>query len=336
MFWRCLFLQAAWNRRGMQNLGFAYAIDPALRALYPEPARREEALARHLGFFNSHPYMAAAIVGGAIHHEERVAAGAEPRRGAARLQGDAAGAARGGRATASSGPRSARSSAPWRRSGRCSSAGPAVVAALVVYNAIHLSLRVGLFRAGYRQGDALVGTIARLSLPVLADRLRGAGAALCGLAAALYLLRSAALTGLAAAALAAATAALGYARAGARRAPPAHRLRRDPGRGRRGAPPRPPPREQLGMPRHERTFEIINTLGLHARAAAQLVQAANRYRAEIHVEKDGMQVNGKSIMGVLTLAAAKGSRITLSVEGDDAETAMAALAKIIENGFGET
>ena len=69
---------------------------------------------------------------------------------------------------------------------------------------------MGLFRAGYRQGDALVGTIARLSLPVLADRLRGGGAALCGLAAALYLVRSAALTGLAAAALAALTAALGY------------------------------------------------------------------------------------------------------------------------------
>ena len=77
-FWRCLFLQAAWNRRGMQNLGFAYAIDPALRALYPEPARREGALGRHLQFFNCHPYMAGAILGGAIHHEERVAAGAEP------------------------------------------------------------------------------------------------------------------------------------------------------------------------------------------------------------------------------------------------------------------
>ena len=90
------------------------------------------------------------------------------------------------------------------------------------------------------------------------------------------------------------------------------------------------------MPRHERTFVIINTLGLHARAAAQLVQTANRYRADIHVEKDGMQVNGKSIMGVLTLAAAKGSSIVVIVEGEDAETAMTALARIIESGFGET
>jgi phosphocarrier protein len=90
------------------------------------------------------------------------------------------------------------------------------------------------------------------------------------------------------------------------------------------------------MPRHDRTFIILNSLGLHARAAAQLVQIANRFRCEVHVEKDGMQVNGKSIMGVLTLAAAKGSTITVSVDGEDADPAMAALAKVIENGFGET
>ncbi len=73
------------------------------------------------------------------------------------------------------------------------------------------------------------------------------------------------------------------------------------------------------MPRHERHFIIVNSLGLHARAAAQLVQIANRFRSNIHVEKDGMQVNGKSIMGVLTLAAAKGATIVVSAEGEDAE-----------------
>jgi phosphocarrier protein len=90
------------------------------------------------------------------------------------------------------------------------------------------------------------------------------------------------------------------------------------------------------MPRAERTFTIVNALGLHARAAAQLVQAANRFRAEIHVEKDGMTVNGKSIMGVLTLAAAKGSVVGVVCDGEDADAAMAALAKVIEGGFGET
>jgi phosphocarrier protein HPr len=89
------------------------------------------------------------------------------------------------------------------------------------------------------------------------------------------------------------------------------------------------------MARLDRTFLIVNVLGLHARAAAQLVQTANRYRSEVRVEKDGMDVNGKSIMGVLTLAAAKGTEINLSCEGEDADEAMAALAALIENGFGE-
>ena len=89
------------------------------------------------------------------------------------------------------------------------------------------------------------------------------------------------------------------------------------------------------MAREVRTFVIVNTLGLHARAAAQLVQTANRFRSEVQVEKDGMEVNGKSIMGVLTLAAGKGAQITVSVEGDDSELALVALAKVIEGGFGE-
>ena len=89
------------------------------------------------------------------------------------------------------------------------------------------------------------------------------------------------------------------------------------------------------MPRTSRTFVIVNSLGLHARAAAQLVQAANRYRSDVHVEKDGMEVNGKSIMGVLTLAAAKGSEILVSCDGEDADEAMKALAAVIEAGFGE-
>jgi phosphocarrier protein len=89
------------------------------------------------------------------------------------------------------------------------------------------------------------------------------------------------------------------------------------------------------MPTHARTFTIVNALGLHARAAAQLVQCANRFRSEVHLEKEGQQVNGKSIMGVLTLAAAKGTAIVVHVHGDDADAAMTALAALIEAGFGE-
>jgi mannose PTS system EIID component len=209
-FWRCLFLQAAWNRRGMQNLGFAYAIEPALRALYPDAARREEALARHLQFFNCHPYMAAAILGGAIHHEEKVAAGLEPPSQPLlykqTLQGPLAALGDGFFWTALR---------PFF--GALAAVGalllgwPAIVGSLVVFNVIHLALRVWLFRAGYLKGDAVVADIARLRLPVVADRLRASGAALCGVAAAVIIARSAALSGVLAGALAAVAAVLGYA-----------------------------------------------------------------------------------------------------------------------------
>ncbi len=209
VFWRCLFMQAAWNRRGMQNLGFAYAIDPALRALYPDAPRREEALRRHLGFFNCHPYMAAAIVGGAVHHEEKVASGSEPGQQPLRykqtLQGPLAALGDGFFWTALR---------PFF--GALAALGallvgwPGILGALAVYNAIHLALRVRLFRAGYLKGDAIVGDISKLGLPPAADRLRGAGAALCGLAAGVIVVRSAVLAGAPAGAVAALAAAGGY------------------------------------------------------------------------------------------------------------------------------
>ncbi len=82
-------------------------------------------------------------------------------------------------------------------------------------------------------------------------------------------------------------------------------------------------------------FTIKNRLGLHARAAAQLVKTSNRFRSDVFIDKEGMEVNGKSIMGILMLAAPKGSRITVTVNGDDAAEAMSALRELIEAGFGE-
>jgi len=76
-------------------------------------------------------------------------------------------------------------------------------------------------------------------------------------------------------------------------------------------------------------------LGLHARAAALLVKTANRFAAEITIEKDGLEVNGKSIMGILMLAVSKGSKIRLKVEGKDSIQALQTLGKLIENKFGE-
>lgn len=85
----------------------------------------------------------------------------------------------------------------------------------------------------------------------------------------------------------------------------------------------------------ERTVEIVNPLGLHARPAAEFVKIAARFTAEISVAKDGYAVNGKSIMGVMTLAAECGSSITIRAEGEDAEEAVDALAALVQRGFGE-
>ena len=85
----------------------------------------------------------------------------------------------------------------------------------------------------------------------------------------------------------------------------------------------------------EREFDVLNRLGLHARAAAQLVRLANGFASEIHVLKDGMEVNGKSIMGVLMLAAPKDTRILIRAIGLDAEEAVAAIGELIERKFGE-
>jgi len=84
-----------------------------------------------------------------------------------------------------------------------------------------------------------------------------------------------------------------------------------------------------------RTFTIRNRLGLHARAAALLVKTANYFVSEVTLEKDGLEVNGKSIMGILMLAASKGSKITLKANGKDSAQAIQILGKLIEDRFGE-
>jgi phosphocarrier protein len=85
----------------------------------------------------------------------------------------------------------------------------------------------------------------------------------------------------------------------------------------------------------EREVEVVNRAGMHARPAAEFVKIAGRYASEIRVEKDGLEVNGKSIMGVLMLAAERGSRLRLSATGRDAEAAVAALSDLVGRGFEE-
>lgn len=82
-------------------------------------------------------------------------------------------------------------------------------------------------------------------------------------------------------------------------------------------------------------LDITNKAGLHARAAALLVQTASRFKSKVHIEKDGEVVNGKSIMGVMMLAATQGSVINVNVEGPDEVEAMAAITELVCGKFGE-
>lgn len=82
-------------------------------------------------------------------------------------------------------------------------------------------------------------------------------------------------------------------------------------------------------------FRIINKLGLHARAAVLFIKAANNFQSQIMVIKDGVEVNGKSIMGILMLGATQGSAITVTAKGPDAKKAVAELGKLIGSKFGE-
>jgi phosphocarrier protein HPr len=87
--------------------------------------------------------------------------------------------------------------------------------------------------------------------------------------------------------------------------------------------------------KEKRSFTIKNRLGLHARAAALLVQTANSFQSDIVVTKGGEEVSGKSIMGILMLAAPQGSQIEIAASGEDAREALAAIGKLIDDGFGE-
>jgi phosphocarrier protein HPr len=84
-----------------------------------------------------------------------------------------------------------------------------------------------------------------------------------------------------------------------------------------------------------RKIEVKNKLGIHARAAALLVQTANRFSAQISISKDGQTADARSIMGVLTLAATQGSKIQVEAVGDDAEQAIKAIEKLVDKRFNE-
>jgi PTS system mannose-specific IID component len=183
VFWRSLFLQAAWNPRGMQNLGFAWAIAPALAQLYPDRARRAQAAARHLEFFNCHPYMAAAILGGAVRIEERVARGEAPAQSVSSFK------------STLGPPFAALGDGFFWLALRPAAALTAAVTApfiglwcvavfLGLYNAGHLTVRTWLFAVGYSRAEGVVDAVGSAHLASGTPLLKACAAILAGALAA--------------------------------------------------------------------------------------------------------------------------------------------------------
>lgn len=183
VFARSFLLQAGFNPRAMQGLGWAYALYPALRALYPAGDARTVAVRRHLGFFNTHPYFAAAIVGGSVRIEERIAAGLAPPEDVTAFR------------QALQAPLAAIGDAFFWNALRPACALLAALTAptlglwavalfLGLYNAVHLSVRGWLFVVGYRDAEGLVASVGQARFPVGTVLLRRAAAALAGAVAA--------------------------------------------------------------------------------------------------------------------------------------------------------
>jgi mannose PTS system EIID component len=183
MFWRSLFLQASWNPRGMQNLGFAYAMGPALEELYADPRVRARAAARHLEFFNCHPYMAAAVLGGAARLEERVAAGEADPASVSRFKATlgppfaALGDGFFWLALRPAAALAAAVTAPFLGLG-------CVLVFLGLYNSVHLVARVWMFVAGYARAERVVQTLGHAHYASGTPLLKACGAALAGAMAA--------------------------------------------------------------------------------------------------------------------------------------------------------
>ncbi len=179
VFWRSLFLQAGFSPEAMQTLGLLSALAPGLRHLYPDEAALAEATRRHLTPFNTHPYAAAAIVGGILFHEAKVARGEEPPEAVARFK------------TTLMGPLAALGDGFFWLSLRpaagvlaCVLVPTLGVAApllfLALYNVVHLTARAWLFTQGLRHGEAVLLRLQALQVPRWSARLRLVSAALAG------------------------------------------------------------------------------------------------------------------------------------------------------------
>ena len=182
-FYRSLFIQAAWNPRGMQNLGFGSAMSPSLDDLHPDREARVAAARRHLELFNCHPYAAAAIVGGAVRLEEEVSGGIGTPQDVSSFKASLAP------------PFAALGDGFFWLALRPAAALLAallqpflglfcVAVFLVVYDSIHLAVRSWLFAAGYQKGAGILEILSRAHIPAATRALKATAAILAGTLAA--------------------------------------------------------------------------------------------------------------------------------------------------------
>jgi len=179
VLFRSLFIQAGFNAEGLQSLGMLYALYPALRELYPEPHQQQEAARRHLSTFNTHPYVAAAIIGGILYYERRIADGEATAEKVSEFK------------SALMGPLAAMGDGFFWLSLRPACGALAVATVpwlgawsallfLVVYNLVHLTARGYLFFVGLEHGDGMVERIALMDIPWWGERLRRVTAGCAG------------------------------------------------------------------------------------------------------------------------------------------------------------
>ena len=325
-------MQGTWNYERMLGVGMGYAAEPLLEELkLSDPQRHAEAVVRSAEFFNCNPNLAGLALGAEVRAEYDAAPGAQ----VARLR------------TALCSPLGALGDQLFwaglvpalvglTLAAVTLGAGLwAIVGFLLVYNGVRIwtavwSLRTGL-AAGMNvaRGDREVVGAQGRRRGCAGSRVRGRGWR-CRLWPP-GILRPFPLTA-------------GARRAWAYRARARRRLCRRRALWRAAVRARAPSLltllvragARVTMPELEREATIVNSLGMHARPAAQFVRLASSFASDILVSKDGIDVNGKSIMGVMMLAAECGSAIRIKATGDDAERAVDALAKLVADGFGET
>lgn len=180
---RSLLLQAGWNFERLQNLGFAWCLEPALRQLYPDPAARSAALRRHLELFNTHPYMAGYVLGAVLRAEEQAAAGKGDGREVSALKaGLAPGLAAVGDAFfwATLRPAAAVMAVAWLWLAPRPWDQAAPLVFLAIYNLPGLWLRLHSLEAGYAKGAEVAAHVAGLRLPAVTEGLRLAALAAVG------------------------------------------------------------------------------------------------------------------------------------------------------------